>query len=720
MAARDADFYNYLKEALKNKVRYPEATSFRAGKYFFDYDYIFQQARRVLPQKYSISHSYLNGTPISYLDKPHLNQLNLEFAKDVIEAWGGLDEKQAEKKEVDSHLAEYEDVQTAPEEPDSFHQELEQNQLSSEPQPQEQEQQQQQEGPSQPSVPHPETDSPAPRVTQRPPAFTRQTEERLNRANQSMQRTGQTTASGEEPPQLSDRMSQRLNSATRSMRRPTPEGSIPRSRARAGRSAVINNRRRAAASLLRGAGSSSGFGIPWVPKFLSRWAGNLARGALNGLSRLASGLGRAAVNGLTRAAAQMLPRIGTQAALQAGRSLAVGALGVATSPLFLIYAAIIGTFFLGWLYSNMMSNSGCDKPGQMEVKKVLENIHSGDNDVKNGDQIDYQIQITYIWLCDKISLPSVTVTDTVPRSVEYVQDSAESGSPAYGPGPKGIYNEATRTITWNLTNISSNDPYGVYFSVKPFQQSDGTWSVQDSWLQNQATVTYRAPTSRSSGGFSDITGLLPNPLTPSPANWADIKAQVVAAYNKHPELLDMYKQAGSQTGVPWQILAGLHFVETGSGPGPDSSLVSGRKIGQTEPDVSPVKCAGGRSGPGMPVPLGGGCGFSNQLDSAIYAGNHLAEKIGKVPSTFPEVVEALSKYNGGGNANCGEGLDYGPCPPQFIGEDDPYAMADFDEAHSHDKMYVIFCADRTRCNPKRLFGRPGAMGVVRALMEEGL
>lgn len=460
---------------------------------------------------------------------------------------------------------------------------------------------------------------------------------------------------------------------------------------------------------------------------IGNWAGNLAKDLLrSGVSAARSGLGNlinavrqywgAGPSGIV--AREALRQAAIRAGLQAGTRLLFT--GIILNPLTWVFVVIGITFLLGWLYSSSFNDINCDKPGQMEVKKVLENLHSGDNDIKNGDQIDYQIQVTYIWLCDKINLPSVTITDTVPPSVEYVDGSAKSESPAYGPGPDGVYNEASRTVTWNLTNISSNDPYGVSFSVRPFQQSDGSWSVQDIWLQNAATVTYRAPTSRSSGGFSDITGLLPNPLTQTVANWTDIKSQIIAAFNKHPELIETYKQASAETGLPWQVLAGLHFVETGSGPGPDSSLVSGRKIGQAEPDVSPVKCASGVSGPGIPVPLGGGCGFSNQLDSAIYAANHLAEKIGKLPSTFPEVVEAMSKYNGGGNANCGEGLDYGPCPPQFFGEDDPYAMADFDDAHSHDKMYIIFCADFARCNPPRKFGRPGAIGVVRALIEEGL
>lgn len=475
------------------------------------------------------------------------------------------------------------------------------------------------------------------------------------------------------------------------------------------------------ASPFRSALNALGAPERWLNTQMGNIANAAGRGLLNVGSQAIRGLGNQ-ISNLFNAARPVAGQIGAGAAAIGTGIVYAGSLvlAVITSVAFWVVVALVGLFVFSWWYSNQLSNTNCDKPGQMEVKKILENLHSGENNVKNGEQIDYQIQINYIWLCDKITLPSVTITDTVPRSVEYVEGSAKSGSFAYGSGPEGVYNEANRTITWTLTNVSSNDPYGVSFSVTPFPQSDGSWSLQDTWLQNQATVTYRAPTTKSSGDYADVTGLLPNPAPPPPSNWDSVKAQILAAYTKHPELIDTYKQASAETGVPWQVLAGLHFVETGSGPGPDSSLVSGRKIGQVEPDVSPVKCASGVTGPGSPVPKGGGCGFSTQLDSAIYAGHHIAEKIGKVPSTFSEAVEAMSKYNGGGNANCGEGLAYGPCPPQFFGEDDPYAMADFDEPHASSNMFIIFCADFTRCNPARPFNRPGAMGVVRALIEEGL
>ena len=764
MAQRDVKLYLSLKKAIKEKVANPtldfNMLEVDGSLKAYDYDYIFQTARRVFPQKYNLGHSYLHGTPISNLERDDLRALNIEYAQDIVKGWGGTDETQINQKQLDPTLVEYENQLTAPDEHDSVYEDLNQHALPEQPGEENQDSHPGSEGSGDTGESSSGGHGQGPRIhILRRPGLSPEMEAKLNQANKGMQEAKKNLAS-ENPPQLSqsaqdklskaqqglkqaqsqikgpeenrpqasERMSQRLNSATRMS--PTGPLERPSSRVRSARPPIripisSQNRRedrdRNRMILPRPIAGGSGLGIPW-PAFLRNAIRSLARNAISLGSRAISTLARGALNLGSRALAQLLPRVGMQAGMAAGRGLLFGAAPalVAAAPVLLIYGLIAAIFFIGWLYSRQFDNINCDKPGQMEVKKVLENPRSGVDNVRNGDRIDYQIQVTYIWLCDKITLPSVTVTDTVPLSLEYVKESAKSESPALGPGPAGVYNPANRTITWNLTNVSSNDPYGVFFSVEPRQQDDGSWSLQDTWLQNTATVTYRAPTTRSSGGFTDVTGLLPSPITPAPANWESVKSQIIAAYNKHPELIDTYKQASSETGVPWQVLAGLHFVETGSGPGPDSSLVSGRKIGQVEPDVSPVKCTAGVSGPGKPIPLGGGCGFANQLDSAIYAGHHLAEKIGKVPSTFPEAVEAMSKYNGGGNANCGEGLDYGPCPPQFYGEDDPYAMADFDEPHSSSKMYIIFCADFTRCNPLRTFNRPGAMGVVRALIEEGL
>lgn len=215
----------------------------------------------------------------------------------------------------------------------------------------------------------------------------------------------------------------------------------------------------------------------------------------------------------------------------------------------------------------------------------------------------------------------------------------------------------------------------------------------------------------SPGSSSSITIFFPDPLLPISNNVTTAeKNAVLNCLNKK----SIYEPAGSATGLPWQIIATIHSLEAGCGSG---SLVSGRAIGENEPDVvRSGGCSTGRIGPGVPIVLpDGGCGFASLLDSAIYAGNHLKGKIGKTPENFEELVKAFGRYNGTGNANCGRVPAYTNCPPFYESEDHIYPMNWFDQRH--DLMYVVYCADRVKCNPPRPYLKSGGMTVLRILFE---
>src|SRR3989344_6378606 len=116
--------------------------------------------------------------------------------------------------------------------------------------------------------------------------------------------------------------------------------------------------------------------------------------------------------------------------------------------------------------------------------------------------------------------------------------------------------------------------------------------------------------------LSDINQYLPKPLNPiSPNLTAYNRNDVLTCLNKKTT----YELATGYTGIPWQILAAIHYLEASCGEG---SLVSGRAIGTCEPDLA-GECSTGRSGPGIPIPLPGGCcGMASLSDSANYAGKH--------------------------------------------------------------------------------------------------
>lgn len=197
----------------------------------------------------------------------------------------------------------------------------------------------------------------------------------------------------------------------------------------------------------------------------------------------------------------------------------------------------------------------------------------------------------------------------------------------------------------------------------------------------------------------------PNPLGPVSSNLdSSTRNAVSACFSKQ----SLYEQASGYTGMAWQILAAIHYLEAGCS---DRSLVSGRPIGSVEPDLA-GECSSGLSGPGIPIPVPGGCGMASLLDSAIYASKHLQAKISKNPENYQELVIAFGRYNGYGNSNCGR-TPYTGCPRYFESEDHIYPLSWFDDRHA--TMYLVYCADHVMCNPPKIFERPGALTVLRIL-----
>lgn len=182
-------------------------------------------------------------------------------------------------------------------------------------------------------------------------------------------------------------------------------------------------------------------------------------------------------------------------------------------------------------------------------------------------------------------------------------------------------------------------------------------------LENQAFCSGEA--------FKKISGLPPASTIPSFAQnifTADIAPRLT------PELIEAYEYAEEQTGIPCEVVAGIHWTEAGLNP--NGSVFSGSE-------------------------------FSGSLkDNAAEAMRHL---ISIWPGSFDrnnipyeELVGAISNYNGPGNLNCSysEALNSprptrwrtgGQCDAEFFGEDHPHAVAWIDQRHSN--MDLIYCMD---------------------------
>ncbi len=221
---------------------------------------------------------------------------------------------------------------------------------------------------------------------------------------------------------------------------------------------------------------------------------------------------------------------------------------------------------------------------------------------------------------------------------------------------------------------------------------------------------------------SSVLALLPDPLPPLTDSARGYENSVRSNCLPNQEV---YNTVGQNTGLPWQVLAGIHYIEGGCRA--NASLVSGRTIGNIEPDVG-LNCTTTQSAPGDPIVIvtdsgETGCGFTSLENSAYYAANHLKGKIGgRAPSNYQELASALERYNGLGNRNCRPSvLNQLPspppyCPPEFPGDDHIYPMNYFDQ--KHETMYLVYCADHTPCSPPRVYRRPGVLAIIRLLVEQ--
>jgi hypothetical protein len=152
-----------------------------------------------------------------------------------------------------------------------------------------------------------------------------------------------------------------------------------------------------------------------------------------------------------------------------------------------------------------------------------------------------------------------------------------------------------------------------------------------------------------------------------------------------PELMNVYAAAEKATGVPCEVIAGIHFEEA------SSAFTEGGN-----PTDFSVENGGAASRDG---------GFQA---SAITAGKALLRH---PIDTVPKLITAISDFNGGGNSNCQLGypypIPYTGCPRQFIGDDDPYATNLLDSRHTN--MWLLYHGDLTQGVPTA-YGtdRPGA------------
>lgn len=306
-------------------------------------------------------------------------------------------------------------------------------------------------------------------------------------------------------------------------------------------------------------------------------------------------------------------------------------------------------------------------------------------DTTSAPECIIEYTATYSYSSSSVPLESITIHNNIPPSTVFVSAT-------------GDYQQEGNRISWPLDRV--NNQKTLTFKIRP--------------TSNNIQVTNKVFANTTfTGGSGNLSNILPSSIESSEAVDAaqqQVVNQVIAA----PDLIASYQAVERATGVPWQVLAGIHHREGSLDP--NMSLASGRRIGEREPDIERGGGCSSTYTEGEPVALpGGGCGFRTFTDSAIFAANHLKSKNGgNVPASFQDLAKSLAYYNGyPGNSNCYHGAPYPNCPAVFPGDDNPYVMNLFDK--SHEIMYVIFCKDGIKCIPPDRDTRPGVASVIMGL-----
>ncbi len=176
--------------------------------------------------------------------------------------------------------------------------------------------------------------------------------------------------------------------------------------------------------------------------------------------------------------------------------------------------------------------------------------------------------------------------------------------------------------------------------------------------------------------FKNVTGLPPTSGIPQYAKdmfTADIAPKIT------DELIEAYEYAEEETGIPCEVVAGIHWTEAGLDP--NGSVWDGNALrgGSLKEDAKTA--------------------MEHLL--SFWPGSFNKENI-----PYEDLTEAIGAYNGPGNMNCStdkEGelrdtrwRDGGKCEAQFTAEDHPHPLGWIDERHSD--MDLIYCLDYVEFN----------------------
>ncbi len=228
---------------------------------------------------------------------------------------------------------------------------------------------------------------------------------------------------------------------------------------------------------------------------------------------------------------------------------------------------------------------------------------------------------------------------------------------------------------------------------------------------------------------SDLQGIIPSGEAPAGLCTSQID-DALAKLESYPSNIEIYKTASRQTGIAWEVLAAIHYIEATFNP--NKSLISGRAIGQPEPDQ-------------------GNKVYSSLLETAIDAANifkgkkamveHVIRKNGMPSPTSLELLAGqFASYNSPTQGECAMGKigadydfvytggtwpgipDKGQCRGKsgshgkgeaFVGDRHVYATRCLDA--NHEPMYFHF---HYGGNVTKYESHVGAIALIRSIQKK--
>lgn len=296
-------------------------------------------------------------------------------------------------------------------------------------------------------------------------------------------------------------------------------------------------------------------------------------------------------------------------------------------------------------------------------------------------QTEYNIEVASI----TNQYPEAEVLDQDPtQSVEFARRLFQIPSDSYNYAVKGTYSVIHQAIDQEGDNPKAasivddpNDPAAMIPDSDVMRFSTQVYNKNIMVETNEAFIVPVDDLPSVCLGeawdewFGDVDMPEPSSITSMAQSYFNTGVMSALSGENGEIVTDAYSFAEEETGIPCEILAGIHAME--------GSNLSYRSLEDGSEVSSPEELRASAVGVAQRlknyVEQGAGAGCENMNNS----------------TEFTSFTGALSCRGGSGNSNCSyrDLTDYSECPREYLGEDDPYPMNWLDDKHTNMALITV-------------------------------